>query len=366
MSSSKKPLIDIPSSEATCTVRVIDTTSIVHYPAKYFFTEPISSHTDLNCPSYSFLVTDASGKRHVLFDLGVRKDWETGYPEHLLKTLKGSGAYLEVEYDVAEILDKEPSSDALPKSKDIEAIIWSHHHFDHTGNPTLFPSQTSLVVGPGFKEANLPGYPQDKESATPSSLWEGRDLIEVNLQNDKRAVKLGPFEAIDYFEDGSFYLIGTPGHAPAHLSGLARVTPSTFVMMGGDAAHHGGEIRPTQYLPLPATLSLPSSKKYSVSGCPGEILAGLQPGRKGSTTTPFYDASKDFCVNKDEAVQSVKGITELDASDDIFVILAHERSLQSKIPLFPKAINDWRKKDIDASTRWLFVDDFAGAADEAS
>jgi glyoxylase-like metal-dependent hydrolase (beta-lactamase superfamily II) len=33
----------------------------------------------------------------------------------------------------------------------------SHHHFDHIGDITTFPKTTEIVVGPGFKDAFLPG-----------------------------------------------------------------------------------------------------------------------------------------------------------------------------------------------------------------
>jgi hypothetical protein len=39
----------------------------------------------------------------------------------------------------------------------------SHWHFDHTGDPSTFPSTTEIVVGPGFKEAMLPTYPENEK-----------------------------------------------------------------------------------------------------------------------------------------------------------------------------------------------------------
>lgn len=355
-------MISIPTSSSVCTVRVIDTTSTVHYPAKHFFTSPIESHSDLNCPAYSFLISNADKKKHILFDLGVRKDWKDGLPAPFVKGLASKGAYCEVEKDVAEILDDHPDS-TLPKSKDIDAIIWSHHHFDHTGNPSLFPKGTLLIVGPGFKEAILPAYPEDQSSSIPSSYWKDRELIELDFQKDKRACSIGPFSAFDYFEDGSFYLLYTPGHAPGHISGLARVTSNTFVFMGGDSAHHGGEIRPSELLPLPDTLPMPSSKRYATSGCPGEILANLQPDSQAGKTKPFYEPSDDFCTNKEEAMQSIENIFQLDADENVIVILAHDRFLKDKIPLFPHSIASWKDNDLDTKTRWLFVDDFAGSVD---
>ena len=35
---------------------------------------------------------------------------------------------------------------------------------DHTGDISLFPNSTDLYVGPGFKEAFMPGYPSKKDS----------------------------------------------------------------------------------------------------------------------------------------------------------------------------------------------------------
>lgn len=35
----------------------------------------------------------------------------------------------------------------------------SHWHWDHIGDPSRFPPSTELIVGPGFKDEFLPGYP---------------------------------------------------------------------------------------------------------------------------------------------------------------------------------------------------------------
>jgi glyoxylase-like metal-dependent hydrolase (beta-lactamase superfamily II) len=42
--------------------------------------------------------------------------------------------------------------------------LCSHWHFDHVGDPSQFPSSTDLIVGPGFKDAFLPGYPAVSDS----------------------------------------------------------------------------------------------------------------------------------------------------------------------------------------------------------
>lgn len=39
----------------------------------------------------------------------------------------------------------------------------------------------------------------------------GRNLREVNFDTDSNGLRLGRFQAIDYFGDGSFYLLDAPG-----------------------------------------------------------------------------------------------------------------------------------------------------------
>lgn len=99
---------------------------------------------------------------------------------------------------VAQILDEHASSIGV-HSKDIEAVVWSHHHFDHTGNMNTFPPSTALIVGSGFKEAMTPAYPTNKESAFFESDYEGRDFREISV--DKQ-LSIGGCSASDYFGDG--------------------------------------------------------------------------------------------------------------------------------------------------------------------
>lgn len=87
--------------------------------------------------------------------------------------------------------------------------LLSHHHYDHTGDPSTFPHSTDLIVGPGFKEEFTPGYPSNPESPIKDSDWEGRTLREVNFVDS--SLRLGRFRALDWFGDGSFYLLDSPG-----------------------------------------------------------------------------------------------------------------------------------------------------------
>ena len=55
-------------------------------------------------------------------------------------------------------------SSALRPDPNFLLIFHSHWHFDHIGDITTFPGSTEVVVGPGFKDAFLPGYPAKPDS----------------------------------------------------------------------------------------------------------------------------------------------------------------------------------------------------------
>lgn len=81
---------------------------------------------------------------------------------------------------------------------------------DHVGNPAGFPSTTDLIVGPGFKETILPGYPKNPKAQILESDYEGRNLRQLNFDVESD-LTIGGFRAVDYFKDGSFYLLESPG-----------------------------------------------------------------------------------------------------------------------------------------------------------
>lgn len=109
------------------------------------------------------------------------------------------------------------------------------------------------------------------------SDYAGRELREIDF-NDGETVKIGNFKAVDYFGDGSFYILDAPGHAVGHLCALARVKGEDgkegFVFMGGDACHHNGEFRPSVYRPLPESIS-PHPWDKEGKMCPGSIFQSI-------------------------------------------------------------------------------------------
>jgi glyoxylase-like metal-dependent hydrolase (beta-lactamase superfamily II) len=247
------PDLNIPHSDATVEVSIIDTTSHLSLPSLMLVEPELPNFNTITACCYSFLIKHRSSSSSdtnpqpqtntnvkyntLLFDLGIRKDWQNG-PASIVEQVTPFKSNLHIEKDVATILRENDQS-----LEDIGGIVWSHWHFDHTGDPATFPPSTDLIVGPGFKSAFVPGFPTVPESPVDERAWQDRELREIDFESESDGLRIGKFRAFDFYGDGSFYLLDTPGHAIGHLCALARTTanPPTFMFLGGDIAHHAGE-----------------------------------------------------------------------------------------------------------------------------
>jgi len=98
------------------------------------FLEPKYKGKDyLSGPSYAFLIQHGSGKR-ILFDLGIRKDWEN-YSPVLVNNFKSRGWELGAEHNTADILQ----DNGLDVSGGaIDAVVWSHRESVPFGHSRTF------------------------------------------------------------------------------------------------------------------------------------------------------------------------------------------------------------------------------------
>jgi hypothetical protein len=151
------------------------------------------------------------------------------------------------------------------------------------------------------------------------------------------------------------------------MCALARTTisPPSFIFMGGDNCHHAGQFRPTKYLPLPDNIKpspLVSLATVNTPSCPGEMFLSLH--HTHSRTEPFYSIAVDkngaSLVNVDvEAAKStIEKTKELDSSESVFVVMAHDASLRHVLSYWPQSANGWQKAGWKSAGTWRFLADF--------
>lgn len=195
-------------------------------------------------PSMAFLIQHPSSGSKVVFDLSIRKDL-TKYHPGLQKHLKTRHP-LSSEDDVKSAL-------ALGNvdASDIDYVIMSHVHWDHVGTPSDFASATFIAghntwkllrneMGPDlynpFFEADL--LPTDRTVELPSTPSSNTGEIFDEIRGwSWRSLPPIP-NAIDMFNDGTVFIVDSPGHLPGHLNALVRIAIDKWVYLAADACHH--------------------------------------------------------------------------------------------------------------------------------
>lgn len=154
-----------------------------------------------------------------------------------MELLENSWPGIKVEKDISEVLAeggvKFGGQDGVTK------IILSHSHFDHIGNLSALPQEVEVIVGPGFKEAQMPGSPANAGSSFHEADFVGRKVFEVPFDGSTR---IGKMESYDIFGDGSVQILNASGHAVGHICALVRTTEESHVLLGGDTCHFVGKL----------------------------------------------------------------------------------------------------------------------------
>ncbi|VDC06367.1 unnamed protein product [Peniophora sp. CBMAI 1063] len=180
-------------------------------------------------PALSFVLQHSANKGYTLFDLGIHKQYKS-LPPAALEIIP----YFE-PVSVAEDAADHIIAGGLQPS-DISHVIISHAHWDHTGEPGLFPKAT-VVVHQGTKDRVDNGYPKNPRSSLPQDLLPS-DRVHV-LDDTTEWRPIGPFpRAYDLFSDGSAYIIDAPGHVEGHINLLVRTSADgAWIMLLGDSCH---------------------------------------------------------------------------------------------------------------------------------
>ncbi|KAJ7043754.1 hypothetical protein C8F04DRAFT_943406 [Mycena alexandri] len=356
--------LGIPASSATVEVRVFNVQNATLIDEAHAFIKPVlPGHENAPFPDYAFLVDHQDSKkrtRRILFDLGFRKD-VLNYAPAIVPFFTSGGVQIEsLDKDIIDLLH----DGGIPLDS-IDAVVWSHTHFDHIacfhcsieGDMSKFPNTTRLVIG---SETDTSTYPSFPNASLQESDFAGR---EVGLLMFATAnLTFSGLKAIDYFGDGSFYLLDTPGHLAGHLSALTRVTPTSFVSLGADTFHYVGQMRPRPALqrnfPCPGHL-VEEAKEYISTDyfwSPESRDGAFGLHSRSQQLLGVSDTPDAFYADPVTAAVSVDKLASFDADPDIFVVISHDISLRTAIPYFPASLNDWKAKQLKTKTVWSFLD----------
>ncbi|KAF9267230.1 Metallo-hydrolase/oxidoreductase [Marasmius fiardii PR-910] len=348
--SSSPAEVNIPQSTSTVSVRVFsifaDSTKL---PVAMVWEPVLPGRETYHLPGYAFLIEHKGSKRRVMFDLGMRKDHDGFSPQ--IQTAFSPGLHFIIERDIVEQLQ-----DGGVELESIEAVIWSHTHLDHTGDMSKWPSSTRLIIGPG---SDRRGYPTVPDALLLDSDFADREVEELTFVNS--SLRIAGLAAIDFFKDGSLYILDMPGHLPGHIVALARVQPNSFILLGGDTCHHVGQIRPNPHIhksfPCPGNLLSVIKASISTEHFPS-FHADMGQLDLSNCGTPLLTVPHGPSVytDRERSIESQKTLGLLDAHPDVFVIIAHDTTLVGVISLFPDRLDDWKEKGWKEKAVWSFVD----------
>ncbi|KAJ6515049.1 beta-lactamase-like protein [Mycena vitilis] len=344
--------LGLPRSSATVSVKVFNVGNTTLVGEAHTFVAPVlPGHESITVPMFAFLVEHNGSQKRLMFDLGMRNDTENFAPS--IEGFFTSGvAQVDPHKGIHELLENGNISLAS-----IDAVIWSHSHFDHIGDMSKFPNTTVLVIG---LETDTATYPESANASLLDSDFAGHQVTKIDFTTAN--LTFSGLKAIDYFGDGSFYLLNTPGHMLGHLTALARVTPTTFIALGGDTFHSAGEARPRpqfqKNFPCPAHLLEETKSSISTDyfWSPHSHDGAFDMLSRSQQLLAVSDLPDSFYADPIASQISLEKVATFDADPDVFVVIAHDVSLREHIPYFPASLNNWKKTGLKEKTVWNFVE----------
>ncbi|KAK4049989.1 hypothetical protein OIV83_003813 [Microbotryomycetes sp. JL201] len=252
-------------------------------------------------PVLAFLIHHKRLDKRILFDLSLFEEWQSWLGEAARGYQQEFNVEISSDGNLVQQLEK-----VGVEADDVDVVLLSHKHFDHTGRPSAFKNAVIWIH-------------EDEKDSVPAL----RDVSAQNIKPFKFDAKdrkpVASFDdSLDLFGDESIVIVAVPGHTPGHVGALVRTERDKFVLLGADGCHHR--------LLLNGTID--EQRKYKL-GC--------------AKDDPMYE---DYS----EASKSLARLRRAKQDDNVLVVTAHdERQWDAWCKHEQKRIidlNDWKQRGL--------------------
>ncbi|KAF7377226.1 Metallo-beta-lactamase superfamily protein [Mycena sanguinolenta] len=202
-----------------------------------------------------------------------------------------------------------------------------------------FPNATGLLIG---SETNTATYPETANASLQTSDFAGHVVNTVDFGTAE--LTFSGLKAIDYFGDGSFYLLNTPG--------FLEETPFTTPVR----PDRGQTFK--KNFPCPAHLleEVQSSVSTDYFWSPLSREHFFNVASRAQPLLAISDIPGSVYSDPVTSQVSLDKIATFDADPDFFVVTAHDMSVLSYFTSLPASLDGWKADGLKQRTVWNFVD----------
>ena len=133
--------------------------------------------------------------------------------------------------------------------RDVNVVVMTHLHFDHTSGMSEFPGSTFVVSDPEWTAATTDPRPLLR-GYRPAHYDYVFDYRTLSYRGDRIDSYASFGLTFDLFGDGSVRLASTPGHTAGHQSVICRLRERDFVI-SGDAIYTRAQLDDAPEPPRP-------------------------------------------------------------------------------------------------------------------